>query len=201
MKKLVQDGYDKISYSYRGDEEDEQCARYHGWLDELMPLLPPKDTILDLGCGNGVPVARRFAQQYEVVGIDISSVQVERAKHNVPNARFIHADIASLEFEPQSFGAVVAFYSIIHLPLTDQLPLFRNIYRWLKPGGLFMATVGYRAWTGQEKNWLNAGADMAWSVADEATYLQWLHETGFQVQWTRFVPEDDEGHTLILASK
>jgi len=58
-KEIVRAGYDVISRIYRGDEEGEDCAHYHAWLDELEPLLAPGSPVLDLGCGCGVPVARR----------------------------------------------------------------------------------------------------------------------------------------------
>jgi len=40
---------------------------------------------------------------------------------------------------------------------------------------------------------------MYWSHADRATYLALLKETGFEVLWTRFIPEGTGGHTLVLA--
>ena len=62
-----------------------------------------------------------------------------------------------------------------------------------------MATVGHTAWTGTEADWL--GAEMYWSHAGEATYRQWLTDLRFELLWTRFVPEGDGGHTLLLARK
>jgi SAM-dependent methyltransferase len=108
--------------------------------------------------------------------------------------------MTTLEFPPASFDAVVSFYAIIHIPLDEQPALFAAIRRWLKPGGYLMATVGHTAWTGAEENWLDVpGGTMWWSHADEDTYLRWLAETGFEVLRTRFVPEGDGGHTLVLA--
>ena len=40
---------------------------------------------------------------------------------------------------------------------------------------------------------------MYWSHADRATYVAWLEQTGFEVLWTRFIPEGTGGHTLVLA--
>jgi len=42
---------------------------------------------------------------------------------------------------------------------------------------------------------------MYWSHADEATYVKWMTQAGFDVQWTRFIPEGDSGHSLILARR
>ena len=79
----------------------------------------------------------------------------------------------------------------------EQPAIIKNIYHWLRPGGYLLVTVGSGAWTGTEDDRL--GAPMYWSHADRATYIAWLEETGFQVLWTRFIPEGRGGHTLVLA--
>ncbi len=157
--------------------------------------------MLDLGCGCGVPVARRLARTHPLTGVDISPVQIERACRNVPGARFICADMAAIEFPARSFAAVVSFYAIIHLPLAEQPELFRRIFTWLQPGGYLMATVGHEAWTGQEEDWLGGGAAMYWSHGGDSDYVAWLEEAGLRVLWTRFVPEGTGGHTLLLAQQ
>jgi SAM-dependent methyltransferase len=197
-KDLVRRSYDQISYAYRGDSLPRD-RNYFRWLAELTPLLQPGGAVLDLGCGCGVPVAQELAQQFAVTGVDISPVQIERARGLVPQATFICADMASVAFPPQSFAAIVSFYALIHLPVDEHRPLLARCFEWLQPGGLLMAIVGHSAWTGSEADW--HGAPMVWSHADEATYLHWLAEIGFAVQWARFIPEGDGGHTLVLARR
>jgi SAM-dependent methyltransferase len=203
-KEIVRRGYDRVSYAYRADRPDMAAAdmqKYAAWVAELVPFLPPDAAVLDLGCGNGVPVDGLLVEEgCRVTGVDLSPVQVERARAMVPGAAFICADMTGLEFAPASFDAVISFYALIHVPLAEQPPLLAAIRRWLKPGGYLMATVGHTAWTGTEENWLDVpGGTMWWSEADEATYLRWLAEAGFEVLRTRFVPEGDGGHTLVLA--
>jgi SAM-dependent methyltransferase len=205
-KQIVRAGYDKISHAYRGDaidRDDPSMAAYAQWVHELVDRLPAGGAVLELGCGNGVPVARLLAEAgFAVSGIDISPVQIGRAQANVPAARFVCADMTALEFPAQAFAAIVSFYAIIHVPLAEQRGLLANIYSWLQPGGYLMATVGANDWTGTEENWLEvAGARMYWSHADAATYRQWLIEQGFVICWERFVPEGDGGHSLFLVQR
>ena len=40
--------------------------------------------VLDLGCGAGVPIARRLAERYKVTGVDISERQIMLVRRNVP---------------------------------------------------------------------------------------------------------------------
>lgn len=195
-KDLVRRGYDQISYAYRGDQISRDRG-YFRWLDELIPLLQDGDAVLDLGCGCGVPVAQELASRFTVTGVDIAPVQIDRARQLVPQATFVCADMTSVAFAPQTFAAIVSLYALIHLPLVEHRPMLEHCFAWLQPGGVFLATVGHRAWTGCADDW--HGAPMYWSHADEQTYLRWLGEIGFAVQWTRFIPEGDGGHTLVLA--
>ncbi len=199
-KQVVRRGYDLVSRAYRADDAAE--GAYAELLDRLEARVPPPAKVLDLGCGCGVPVARRLSPRYDVTGVDISPVQIERARALVPTATFQCADMAALHFPDASFDAVVCLYAIIHLPLAEQPALLRSISRWLRPGGALFATVGYGAWTGTEKDWLGVpGGDMWWSHADAETYRQWLADTGLVVESERFVPEDQGGHVFLVASR
>jgi len=205
-KDIVRTGYDTISHAYRGDtldQHDPSLAKYSQWVAELTGMLPADGAVLDLGCGNGIPVAQLLADAgYMVTGIDISAVQIARAQVLVPNAHVVCADMTKLAFPLQTFAAIISLYAIIHVPLAEQPALFANMYRWLQPGGYLMVIVGAHTWTGTEADWLDvAGGTMYWSHADTATYQQWCEDQGFTLCWVRFIPEGNGGHTLILAQK
>ena len=65
-----------------------------------------------------------------------------------------------------------------------------------------MAIVGHEAWTGTDDRYLDVeGGRMYWSHPDEATYLRWIADAGLHVHGTRFIPEDQSGHSLVFAQK
>jgi cyclopropane fatty-acyl-phospholipid synthase-like methyltransferase len=198
-KEIVRSGYDRISEVYRSPDFDFEGSGYQRCLAALLPRLKPGSQILDLGCGCGVPVGRVLAGRGTLTGVDISPVQIERARQLVPAGKFICADMSGVDFEAGQFDAIVAFFAIIHVPVVEQPELFQKISRWLKPGGLLMITVGHRAWTGTEQDW--KGAEMYWSHAGPETYREWLDERGFSILWETFLPEGDGGHPVILAEK
>jgi SAM-dependent methyltransferase len=197
-KDLVRHSYDRISRAYRGDSVSRNW-RYFTWLEALTPLLKPGGAILDLGCDCGIPVAQELARRFHVTGVDISAVQIARVRQLVPHAAFLHADMTTLRFPPDTFAAVVSFFAIIHLPVHEHRPLLERCFSWLQPGGYFMARVGHQAWTGYKDDWYSA--PMYWSHADEATCLTWFQELGYAVLWTRFIPEGDGGHVLVCVRR
>src|SRR5687767_6160699 len=68
----------------RGREMWEQA-----WVDKLIAGLAPGAAILDIGCGNGLPIAGYLAGRgFRVTGIDSSPSLIAAARANVPSAEF-----------------------------------------------------------------------------------------------------------------
>jgi SAM-dependent methyltransferase len=200
QKEIVRRGYDAVSERYRRD--DDAPPEYATWTSSLLARLPPQSCVLDLGCGCGVPMARALTDHgHDVTGVDISAVQIERARQLVPAARFIRADVATLTFAPGSFSAIVCLYTLIHLPVEEQHALLHDIGTWPRPDGLLLTTVGATAWTGEEADWLGSGKRMWWSHPDADTYRRWLAESGLTIVHDEFIPEGTSGHQLFLAQR
>jgi SAM-dependent methyltransferase len=200
-KVLVREGYDRASYAYRGDEYDDyERSGYAYWLSRLTPSLAGGARVLDLGCGCGIPAARELAKRYQVTGVDISPLQIERARRLVPGARFICADMAEVEFAPRSFDAVVAFFSLINLPLSEQALVIERVARWLEPGGRLLAVVGKYAWTRIEPDFRGVqGVPMYWSHADVATYRTWFERAGFAIEEEGSEPrQGNPGYAVLI---
>jgi SAM-dependent methyltransferase len=194
----IRSAYNALSRHYRSD--DATPPSYRRWLADLRDRLPERSQILDIGCGCGVPVARDLAAAgHQVTGVDISDVQIERARRLVPGASFIRADATGISFPPGSLDAVICLYALIHMPLDRQPRLLHEIARWLRPGGWLLAITGQDAWTGSEDNWLGGPATMWWSQADADTYRGWMRQAGLEIADQQFVPEGDGGHALFWA--
>jgi len=196
-------GWNRVSYCYRrrgasSDAFGHLERQYRRWLHPILTSLPRGAPVLDLGSGTGIPAALLLSRRFRVTGVDISDTQVRRARRLVPNARFIRADLASLEFPRESFEAVVSLYSLIHVPRSEHRALLGRIARWLRPGGWFLGIVGHSRYEGVEEDWLGSDATMLWSHYDAATYRRWLRTEGFRIVREEFVPEGDSGHQLFL---
>ena len=200
-KAIVREGYDRASYAYRGDEfDDYERSGYAYWLSRLTPRLREGARILDLGCGCGIPASGELAERYQVTGVDISPLQIERARRLVPRARFVCADMAEVEFDPRSFDAAVAFFSLINLPLSEQSLVIERVARWLEPGGRLLAVVGKYAWTRIEPDFRGVeGVPMYWSHADVATYRGWFERAGFTIEEEGSEPrKGNPGYAVLI---
>ncbi len=198
-KAIVRGGYDKVSFAYRNGDAT-PSFNYAARVEQACRGLMPATNFLDLGCGCGQPVSAILAKLGQVTGVDLSPVQIERARAAIPNANFVVGDMCEVDFPRGSFDAVFAFYSIIHVPVEKQLGLLRSVRVWLRPGGRLVATLGAKAWTGTERDWLGVcGATMYWSQADAATYRTWFAETGYLILEEEFVAEGTGGHQLFIA--
>jgi SAM-dependent methyltransferase len=191
-KEIVARGYDAIALRYA-----EWVARINSpalaWLRDLDARLPDGADVLELGCGRGVPVARELARRHRVTGVDISAVQIELARHHVPEASFVHADAAELDVAPGSLDAVVALYLFGHLPPDEQPELLHHIAGWLRDGGLLLATFGAGA-PGEEVDgdWL--GAPMYFASLGGDSYLPLLRESGLELLRGEVVAQQEPGH-------
>ncbi len=203
-KALVARGYDRCAAAYVSERADETNPE----LAALADRLDGSATVLDIGCGAGVPITRPLAQRFDVTGVDISPEQIRLARDNVPEANFLCSDIMSASFPPAAFDAVVAFYAIIHLPREEHAELLCRIHGWLKPGGYLLATFARRAEEPYTEDDFY-GAKMFWSYYGVSDYENMLSSLGYRIldsstighgyRRSRF--RRPEVHPLILARR
>lgn len=179
-KAIVARGYDAVGRRYAELAERSAAGVRQKYEAVLLDALPPGSRVLDLGCGAGVPTTRRLAERFAVTGIDISERQVRRARRNVPDATFVRADMAQAAFHNDSFDAVAAFYSVMHLPREEQAAMLARASSWLRPGGLLVATLGVEpVEAAYEKVWL--GVTMFWSSFDGPTGTSLVEGAGLGI--------------------
>lgn len=195
-RRLVAIGYDRIA--------DDYLARYGSssvrdrWLAELAALLPARRRahVLDLRCGAGIPVARDLAALgHYVLGVDSSARQIALARRNAPLANFIHADMTTIGLPAKSFDAVAAFHSITHVPRSEHARLLKNITTWLRPGGVFVGSLGAGALPDWQGQWM--GTEMFFSHYDANTNIELLREAGFVIERMEQLDQDNEDSRFL----
>jgi SAM-dependent methyltransferase len=193
-KRIVAAGYDAMAERYLAwSALSPSDARLRG-LELADNRIPAGADVLELGCGAGLPMTVRLAAGRRVTGVDISAEQIRRARFNVPEATFVHADLTTLEYPPTSFDAVVAFYCLTHVPRDEHGPLFTRIRRWLRPGGLFIASLGVEDDPGTvEDGWL--GVAMYFSHFSARVNRRLVTAAGLVVEQADVVTEPEDRHS------
>ncbi len=192
-KRIVATGYDAMAERYlawSGLRPSAARLRYLALADQLIP---PGADVLELGCGAGLPVTARLALGRRLTGVDISPVQIGLARANVPSATFVVADLTTLDLAPASVDAVVAFYSLTHVPRAEHAALFERIRSWLRPGGVFLASLGVEDAPDEiEADWL--GVDMFFSHFSARVNRRLVAAAGLIVEHAEIATEPEDRH-------
>jgi len=142
------DGHEGAHWSKHADEYD---ANLRAHLDLLLDAaaVGPRESVLDIGCGNGTSTceAARAAALGRAVGVDLSAAMLARARaaaaaQGLTNAEFVQADAQVHRFEADSFDVAISRFGVMFF--ADPDAAFANIRRALKPGGR-IAWIVWRA--------------------------------------------------------
>ncbi|MEK7946696.1 methyltransferase domain-containing protein [Pigmentiphaga sp. YJ18] len=167
------------------------------WLNRFLELLPgSRSDVLDIGCGNGAPMARYLIQNgCRVTGVDTSLPLLARARASLPQQRWIAADMRQMPVTGP-FHGLLAWHSFFHLSPEDQRPMFATFRRLAAQGAVLMFTSGTRL---GEAIGQFEGKPLYHGSLDTREYQELLSASGFTV--VRHVDNDATcgGATVWLA--
>jgi len=108
--------------------------------------LGPGSSILDLGCGHGVPISQVLIEEgFDVYGLDASEKLIRAFRERFPGAHAECSAAEDSEFFGRTFDAVVACGLMFLLEPDVQLKVIRKIGGALNPGGQFLFTAAREA--------------------------------------------------------
>ena len=135
--------YDRQAETY--DAHRSRALHESRWLTRFADALPPKGTILDLGCGTGRPLAGwLIAEGFALTGADFSEPMLALARERWPDGDWRLADMRTLDF-PERFDGIIGWDSFFHLTPDEQRACLPRLAKHLAPGGTLMVTVGPEA--------------------------------------------------------
>ncbi len=149
----------------------------------------PETQILDLCCGAGHTTRLLLQYSQQVTGLDASPKALDRARQQAPTATYIKAFAEQMPFADHMFDLVHSSAAMHEMAPGQLQQIFKEVYRVLKPGGIFAMVDIHRA----NNPWMRAGlmvfitifeTETAWQLL--ATDLpQQLAKVGFQPvqQW------------------
>ena len=132
--------YDLISEWYASERIDQAGVSE---VTALATSIPRRSLVLDVGCGNGIPITRALLSGgHRVVGLDSSSAMVAQFRNNCPDACVVRAIAQSCPFADSVFDAAVAWGVMFHLSPEDAIEAIASVSRVVKNGAQFLFTSG-----------------------------------------------------------
>ena len=140
----------------------------------------PRMRILDAGCGSGRNLVYFLREGFEVCGVDTSPDAVTHVRAlartlapRLPEDNFRREPVERMSFEAESFDAVLSS-AVLHFARDEAhwLAMTREMWRVLKPGGIFFARLASTAGVEEEVEHLGGRryrlpGGVEWLLADE----------------------------------
>jgi len=188
--------WDRMADTYQREID----ARFGPVIEHLLSRanLRSGETILDLGTGTGsvaIEAVTKLGPDGRIIAVDISPEMLDKARariraRSIPNVEFSVGRAEAIPAEDDSLDAVLASLSLMYV--IDRARAAREIFRVLRPGGRFVASV----WAGPEETDIVQFQQTAGSfaptppvegvgpgaLADPTSFLSQLEAAGFQVQ-------------------
>ena len=164
----------------------------------LASSIPPGSLVLDIGCGNGVPITRSLLNGgHRVIGLDSSSAMLARFTRNCPEAFAIRGVVQSSPFADCIFDAAIAWGVLFHLQPKDAIGAIASVSRVVKPGASFLFTSGdVDDFEGKEDK-MN-GVTFTYFSYSRESYRRILRDHGFELI---DVHSDSGNNTYYLAKR
>jgi len=115
---------------------------YDGILVPYLPKLTYTDTIVDLGCGNGVNTQYLTAQGFHPIACDFSEEALSNLKARLPQVETRCFDMTNpFPFADNSVDFLLADLSLHYFTKAETENVIGEIFRVLKPGKLLLCRV------------------------------------------------------------
>jgi ubiquinone/menaquinone biosynthesis C-methylase UbiE len=108
------------------------------YLPSLSNLYQPHTSVLDLACGSGTVMRHllsRGIKAENIVGVDISEGQLQKAQDLTSRASFVQASANKLPFSKDSLDLVTCNMALHYLDKEQLTAALDDMYRVLKPNG------------------------------------------------------------------
>lgn len=126
---------------------------------------------LDVGCGAGTLLNAAIGENWDVQGLEVSAPSVEHLRRK--GIKVFHGDLNSAKFPSDHFDVVTSVEVLEHVEEPEKL--LKEIYRILRPGGLFWGTTPHGK--GASARLLGA----KWSCVAPPEHLQLFSVKGIRI--------------------
>jgi SAM-dependent methyltransferase len=204
----TQSSYDRVADSYAEQFFHELD---HKPLDrELLAMFAEQvrdlGPVCDLGCGPGHVARFLKALDVDAFGIDLSPGMIEQARRLNPDIEYRQGDLMALDAEDGSWGGIVSFYTIIHIPRKQVVMALSELKRVLRPGGLLLLSFHLGDEILHLDDWYEKPVSLDFIFFQRSEMEHYLESAGFEIITTTQRPPYEEveypsQRVYILAQK
>ena len=167
-------------YAETFSAEHEKKPKDREILHRFSQEIGDRRPVCDFGCGPGQTTKYLQNLGIEISGLDLSEKMLEQARRIHPEIHFLRGNILDLEFENDSIGGVVAFYVIVHFTEEQVGIAFREVFRVLQPGGIFLFTYHIGEETIHLDEFLDKKVDIDFMFFTTDFIFSCLKDSGFE---------------------
>ena len=162
--------YSATHVSHLDVDDESKLAFFHeyarvNYLQHLGNVDGNSAEILEIACNKGYLLAALHSLEFKkLFGVDLSPLDVAKAKQIVPAAEISYADaFAYLGENVEKFDVIILKAVLEHIQKDRVIPLLEGIKSSLKPAGMVIIDV----------------PNMDWLFAQHERYMDFTHEVGF----------------------
>lgn len=174
--------YDTVAKEYAEafTGEHEKKPKDQEILHRFSQKIGDRRPVWDFACGPGQTTKYLKDLGIEISGLDLSEKILEQARIIHPEIHFRKGNILELEFENDSIAGVVAFYAIVHFTEEQAGIAFREVFRVLQPGGIFLFTYHIGEETIRLDEFLGKRVDIDFMFFTSDFICSCLKDSGFE---------------------
>lgn len=198
----VRAAYDAVAAAYAQEFVDELDAKpFDRWLLERIAELTGPHPVVEVGCGPGHIGAYLAAAGADVTGLDVSPAMVAQARDRFPELTFQAGDLRNL-MRPNTapaWGAVVAWYALVHLAASELAGAIGCLARVVRPGGWVAVALHVGAQVHHVDSWFDIDVDLDFVLHDPDQVRAAMSAAGLHiVEWYLRGPVEGEVSTERL---
>ncbi len=135
-------GYEEIAPAFIAGRGSDRNKTGVSVVSDWSRALPPAATVLDLGCGTGVPISQALIERgFRVYGVDASPKMIAAFRSRFPTVPLQCAAVEDSDFFGRIFDGVAAWGLFFLLASPVQHQLMRKVAAALRSGGRFLFTA------------------------------------------------------------
>ncbi len=205
----VRASYGEVAASYADALVGELAdLPFESWLLRRVVELSGSAPVIEVGSGPGHVTAFLAGAGADATGLDLTPRMVEEARRRYPEVTYEVGDLRRLmrPANHDGWGAVLAWYSLIHLAASELPAAIAALTRPLRSSGWLVIAVHCGAEVRIVTDWFGHEIDLDFVLHDRAEILDCVERAGLtDVEWYHRGPIGARGETTqrlyVLARK